>query len=426
MVAVIMAGGRGSRIASVNSSVPKPMIKIAGKPILEHQLLCLKRQGITELIMVVGYLHQVIQDYFRDGADFGVQISYIVEQEPLGTAGALYYLKDRIREDFLLLNGDIIFDIDFARFRKAHEQYGGIATIFTHPNHHPYDSAVVVAREDGSVTGWLHKEEKREWYRNRVNAGIHVFSERLFVWMEEKGMLQEPKRLDLDRDILKRMIGDGVLYAYNSPEYVKDMGTPERFRSVEQDIREKRVQARNLSLPQKAVFLDRDGTINEYVGFLRRIDDFRLMEGVAEAISKLNEAGWLVIVVTNQPVIARGDVSVDELEEIHRKMETLLGEKAAYVDAVYYCPHHPDKGFEGERPEYKMVCSCRKPEPGLLHMAARDYNIDLKSSWMVGDSAVDMEAGTAAGCHTAGVCGCSGEKAFRDLKEFSEFLCGGI
>ena len=175
------------------------------------------------------------------------------------------------------------------------------------------------------------------------------------------------------------------------------MGTPERFHQVESDFKSSIVEAKNLHHKQKAIFLDRDGTINKYVGFLRNIDDFELIDGAAEAIKKINESGYLAIVVTNQPVIARGEVSWDELNEIHRKMQTLLGRDGAYLDGIYICPHHPDKGFAGERPEYKIACDCRKPKPGLLLRAAKDFNIDLSQSYMIGDDARDVEAGQNAG-----------------------------
>ena len=152
------------------------------------------------------------------------------------------------------------------------------------------------------------------------------------------------------------------------------------------------------SQKQKAVFLDRDGTINKYVGFLTKPEDFELVPGVAEAIRMINNSGFLTIVVSNQPVIARGDCSFEELQIIHNKMETLLGNEGAFVDAIYYCPHHPDKGFEGERPDYKFECSCRKPMPGLLLQAAKDWNIDLSQSYMIGDSERDVKAGEAAKC----------------------------
>lgn len=402
MKTVIMAGGKGTRIASVNSEVPKPMIPILGKPILEYQLECLRDQGYTDFILVVGHLGQVVQDYFGDGSGispatgkpFGVNIAYVVETEPLGTAGALYLLKDKLQEDFLLLCGDVIFDIDVDRFYHFHKKCGGVATLFTHPNSHPYDSGIIMADDSGKVTNWLHKEDSRKWYRNRVNAGLHFFSRKIF----EQGLFQELKKVDLDREVLKPLIPTGQLFVYDSPEYVKDMGTPDRFYSVTEDIRSGKVHQKNLSNPQKCVFLDRDGTLNKYVGFLRDIDELELLPGVAEAVRKINESGYLAIVATNQPVIARGEVTVPELQEIHNKLETLLGQEGAYLDAIYYCPHHPHKGYEGEIPELKFDCECRKPKAGLLQQAAKDFNIDLSKSYMVGDGDNDVQCGINAGC----------------------------
>ena len=207
-------------------------------------------------------------------------------------------------------------------------------------------------------------------------------------------------KVDLDRQLLKPLAGSGKMFCYDSPEYVKDMGTPARFHQVEEDFKAGRVSAKNLSNKQKAIFLDRDGTINKYVGFLRNIDDFELIDGVSEAIKKINASGYLAIVVTNQPVIARGEVTFQELEEIHNKMETLLGKDGTYLDAIYYCPHHPHRGYEGERPELKIDCNCRKPKPGMLLKAAEDFNIDLSQSWMIGDGENDVKAGINAGCKT--------------------------
>ncbi len=397
MQIVIMAGGKGTRIASVNSKVPKPMIPIDGKPILEYQIETLKEQGYRDIILIVGHMGQMIRDHFGDGAAFGVSIKYIAEEEPLGTAGALYYLKDKITDDFLLLNGDIIFDVDLARFLSHHKKQGAVATILTHPNSHPYDSGIIRADQDGLVTGWLHKEDDRLWYKNRVNAGLHMLSPAVFC------AFSELKKRDLDRDILKPLIAKGQLAIYDSPEYIKDMGTPDRYYSVAADIKEGRVKAKNLMNRQKAVFLDRDGTLNRYVGFLHNIDTFELLDGVGEAVRKINESGYLAIVVTNQPVIARGEVSLEELQEIHNKLETLLGREGAYLDDIFFCPHHPHKGFFGERPEYKMDCSCRKPKPGMLLAAAEKYNIDLAKSYMVGDTENDIKAGQNAGCKACAV-----------------------
>lgn len=404
MKTVIMAGGKGTRISSVASDIPKPMIQVEGKPVLEHEIECLREQGFDDIIITVSHLGNIIMDYFGDGSaispvtgkTFGVHIEYYFEEQPLGNAGALFQIKDKLDSDFLLLNADAMFDVDFNRFVDFHKSHGGLVTLFTHPNSHPYDSGVIIADEHGAVERWLTKEDDRpKYYRNCINAGLHVISPKI---LETEIMTS---KVDLDRQLLKPLAGTGKMFCYNSPEYVKDMGTPDRYYSVCEDFKEGRVKGKNLVNKQKAVFLDRDGTINKYIGFLRDLDDFELIDGVASAIKAINVSGYLAIVVTNQPVIARGEVSFEELQEIHNKMETLLGEQGAYVDAIYYCPHHPHKGYEGERPELKIECDCRKPKPGMLLQATKDFNIDLEHSWMIGDGENDIAAGKNAGCHTA-------------------------
>lgn len=409
MKAVIMAGGRGTRISSVASDIPKPMMKIEGKPVLEHEIECLRDQGFTDLIITVSHLGHIIMNYFGDGEKFGVHIEYFNEKEPLGNAGALFKVKDKLTEDFLLLNADAVFDVDFNRMVRYHREKNALVTLFTHPNSHPYDSGLLIADDNKAVLKWLAKEDERpDWYRNRVNAGLHVISPEIFslvdIDADKIGTMGENGKIikvDLDRQLLKPLAGTGKMFCYDSPEYVKDMGTPERYESVCRDFHDSKVQAKNLSNKQKAVFLDRDGTLNKYVGFLCDINDFELLEGVTDAIKAINNSGYLAIVVTNQPVIARGEVTVQQLEEIHNKMETLLGLGGAYIDAIYYCPHHPHKGFEGEIPELKFDCNCRKPKSGMPMQAVADFNIDLENSWMVGDSENDVKCGINAGCKTA-------------------------
>ena len=407
MITVLMAGGKGTRISSVASDIPKPLIRIEGVPVLEREIVCLRDQGFTDLILTLSHMANQIMDYFGDGSSLGVSIKYFVEEQPLGNAGALFKLKDKLKKPFLLLNADAVFDIDFNRFVDYHKAKGGLVTLFTHPNSHPYDSGVIVAGVDGSVERWLTKEDERpQWYQNRVNAGLHVIDPAALdlsgINAEMVGTEVDGKRVkvDLDRQILKPLCGTGKMFCYDSPEYVKDMGTPDRYEAVCKDFRDGVVQAKNLKNKQRAVFLDRDGTINKYVGFLRNIEQFELLPGVANAIKKINSSGYMCIVVTNQPVIARGEVSIPELQEIHNKMETLLGAEGAYLDSIYYCPHHPHKGYEGEIPELKIDCECRKPKPGMLLKAAEDFNIDLSKSWMIGDGENDIKAGKTAGCKT--------------------------
>lgn len=411
MKVVIMAGGKGTRIASVRSDVPKPMINICGKPILEHQIDNLKACGLADIILVIGYLGDKIKEYFGDGSKFGVNIEYFVEDHPLGTAGALFKMP-QLTEDFLLLCGDVIIDVDFNRFIAFHKEHQAWASLVVHPNGHPYDSSLLVTEIDAPKTvggmpedthrviRWLAKEDERTYYKNRVNAGIELISPELLKETMKNFVPRHPEtpdKIDLDRDVLKPNIPSGKIFAYDTPEYIKDMGTPDRFYETEKDIESGKVHARNLKNKQKAIFLDRDGTINKMVGFVTKPEQFELIEGAAEAIKAINRSGYLAIVVTNQPVIARGDCTFEELQTIHDKMETELGKVGAFVDAIYVCPHHTDKGFEGERPEYKCNCDCRKPKPGLLFQASNDFNIDLSESYMIGDSHRDVEAGENAG-----------------------------
>lgn len=412
MKVIIMAGGRGTRIASVRSDIPKPMIPLCGKPILEHQIECLKRNGFTDITIVVGYLGDAICSYFGDGSAFGVKITYFIEENPLGTAGALYKIDGLLDsdDDFILLCGDTIFDIDFSRLVSFHKSHEADATLVSHPNGHPYDSALLVTeilppekegdlpKDTHHVIRWMNKEDERLWYKNRVNAGIEVISPRLLL--RAKSHLEKEK-IDLDRDILKPAVQDGKIYAYDTPEYIKDMGTPDRYKETEKNIKSGLVSQRNLSHKQKAVFLDRDGTLNKDVGFLTDIKKLELIPGAAQAVKRINESGYLAIVVTNQPVIARGELDFPELQKINDKLETLLGEEGAYLDAIYFCPHHTDRGFAGERSAYKCDCDCRKPKAGMLLQAARDFNIDLSESYMIGDSQRDIEAGKNAGCKKA-------------------------
>ena len=407
MKTVIMAGGKGTRIQSVVSDIPKPMIKIGKIPVLEYEIKNLVKQGFTDIIITVSHLGHIIKEYFGDGSFWGANITYYEEEYPLGNGGALFFLRRQLDSDFLLLNADVVFDVDFHRFVKFHKEKGGLVTLFTHPNSHPYDSGLIIADENGKVKKWLAKEEERpKYYKNLVNAGLHIINPAVLdmvdvgnIYSRKTEVISE--KIDLDRQILKPLVQTSQVFCYKSPEYVKDMGTPDRLQAVEKDFLTGRIRAKNLRNKQRAIFLDRDGTINIYKGFLRNIHDFELIQGIGSAIRTINEQGYLVLVVTNQPVIARGELSKEELEEIHNRMETELGKEGAYLDVIYVCPHHPDKGYEGEVAELKFDCACRKPKPGMLLRAAKDFNINLEESWMVGDSESDIKAGRAAGCRTA-------------------------
>ena len=394
-LAVIMAGGKGSRLLSItNDEIPKPMVPVDGKPLLEYQVEKLKTYGIKKIVMIVGHLGEKIVDHFKDGKDFGVEIDYIFEKEPLGTAGAFYYLKDKIdAKDFMLVFGDIFFDMDFDRMEDFHFKNSALTTLLAHPNGHPYDSDLIQTDDTGRVIGFDSKHNVRDyWYDNMVNAGMYIINKRLL------DLVKEPVKTDFEKDILANQVKLGAsIYAYHTPEYVKDVGTVDRINATVEELKSGLIQSKNLKKKQRAIFLDRDGTMNVSKGFISKADDLELIPGTIDAIKAINKSGALAIVITNQPVIARGECSFEELHNIHNKLKTLLGEKGAFVDDIFYCPHHPDKGFEGEVPELKFDCECRKPKTGMIEEAVKKYNIDLSKSYMVGDSTMDLETARNAG-----------------------------
>lgn len=395
MKTVIMAGGKGTRLQLLTKALPKPMFPILNKPILEYQIDSLKKSGITDITFIIGHLGSVIQSYFGDGTSHGVRLRYIVEEKPLGTAGALYYLKDQIMDDFFFIFGDLLLDIDWKRFMDFHKSHTAWITLYAHPNAHPYDSDVIVADVNNKVTNIIPKSTERNFfYHNFVNAGIYCINPKLL------SSITSVRNMDLEKQIITEQIRCGTVFAYRSTEYVKDMGTPERLQAVTADVANGIVASRSLKNTQKAVFLDRDGTINVFKGFLNNTLDFELLPGTAEALRMLNASRYLTIVATNQPVVARGECTFDELEQIHMKMETELGKLGAYIDDLFFCPHHPHKGYEGEIPELKFDCSCRKPKTGMLEEAARKYHIDLANSWYVGDTTTDIQTGINASMRT--------------------------
>jgi len=396
-IAVIQAGGKGTRMRELtHDEIPKPLLLINGKPMIEWQILQLKEYGIKEFIFVIGHLGEKIEEYFENGSKWGINIRYIRENVPLGSAGALYHVKKYAKEkDIILVFGDVMFEIDWNRFIAFHEKKNGLVTLLAHPNAHPYDSDLLIVDKNDRVNEIDSKNNIRDYnYKNCVNAGLSIFKSSILL------QITEEKKLDFESQIVEPLMGAGQVFAYNTPEYVKDAGTPDRFATVCKEQLDCVWDAKCLKNKQKAVFLDRDGTINVHKGFLKSTDEFELITGVAEGIKALNRSPYLVIVATNQPVIARGECTLEELDSIHKKMETDLGKKGAFLNDILFCPHHPHKGYKGEIPELKIECDCRKPKIGMLLSAASKYNIDLSQSWYVGDTTMDIQTGNNAGTRT--------------------------
>lgn len=394
MKVVVIAGGQGTRIASVNNEIPKAMIPISGKPILEYEIEMAVRYGYTDFLFIIGYMGEQIEAYFGNGHKWGVNIEYFKESRPLGTAGALGYLKDKLTEDFFVFYGDTVMDFDMQAMLQYHRNKKADATLFLHPNDHPYDSDIVDLDVDGRVCEFYNKPHSEDFVsRNIVNAALFIFSPKILTEIEV-GIKSQ-----IEKHVLPACLAKGMkLYGYVSFEYIKDMGTPDRYYSVCDDVISGKVARMNRKYARPAIFLDRDGVISQEVNLLYKPEQLELIEGAGEAIRYINQKGYLAIVVTNQPVIARNLCNIEELEYIHARLETLLGREQAYLNAIYYCPHHPDGGYPEERKEYKMKCSCRKPAPGMLLRASSELNIDIGNSYMIGDRPSDVQAGENAGC----------------------------
>lgn len=397
MKVVVIAGGQGTRIASVNNEIPKAMIPIDGKPILEYEVEMAKRYGYTDFLFIIGYMGDQIESYFGGGQRWGINIEYYKEEKPLGTAGALGYLKDKLTEDFFIFYGDTMMDFDMNAMLEYHHNKQADATLFLHPNDHPYDSDIVDITADGKVNRFYNKPHPADFVsRNMVNAALFIFSPKILE------QVKVGVKSHIEKHVLPVCLDKGMnLYGYVSFEYIKDMGTPDRYCSVCDDVLSGKVARMNKKYARPAIFLDRDGTISKEVNLLCNPEQLELIKGAGEAIRYINQKGYLVIVVTNQPVIARNLCSLDELDYIHAKLETLLGHEQAYLNAIYYCPHHPDTGYPEERKEYKIKCVCRKPAPGMLLQAAKDWNIDLSQSYMIGDRDSDMKTGEYAECKSS-------------------------
>jgi len=402
MDAVIAAGGKGTRLGELTREIPKCLIAVAGRPLLSLQLEELSRSGIRKVWLLTGHLGWLVEEYIRDNRQ-PVEVELIREEAPLGTGGGLASLAGRIEEPFVFLYGDLVLSLDLGRMWAFHDRSGAAVTMLAHPSSHPGDSDLILEGEGERVLGISRKSQvRRDWLRNLANAGLYILSPDL------PASIERGARLDFEKEILPPYIEAGTTFAYRTTEFVKDMGTPERLAEAGEAIGTGAAEARRLSNRQRAIFLDRDGTINEFVGLVSRPEQLRLLGGAAAAIRRINRSKYLCFVVSNQPAAARNLCDVAGIETIHRKLETLLGQDGAFLDDIRFCPHHPDRGYPEENPALKIDCACRKPKPGMLLELAERYNINLAESYMIGDTSVDVM--TAANAGTKSILVASGMK----------------
>ena len=418
----ILAGGKGTRLSSRSRQIPKPMVEVDGKPVLQHQIELCKKNGFKKIALLVHHRADVIKDFFGDGSHFDVELTYVLEGSARGTAGALGDALESLSHNFLVLYGDTYLDVNLRKFFNQHIDYNDDASLFLHPNDHPSDSDLVEMSSDYLVKA-IHPypRDVNTQYRNLVNAGLYVIKKnKIEEFIPQVGMF------DLAKHTFPLMLERGLsIRGYVSTEYIKDMGTPDRLDKVINDIRIGLPEALSDRTKKSAVFIDRDGTINVEVDHLRNPDQVKLLTNSALALRMLNQTGFLSIVITNQPVVARGEVDLNTMDKIHGRLEMLLGEGGAYLDRVYFCPHHPDRGYQNEVSNLKIACSCRKPATGLIEKAATDLSISLKNSWFIGDSTTDIETGRRMGLKTVLVrTGYSGQDG--KFPSQPDFICSDL
>jgi histidinol-phosphate phosphatase family protein len=385
--AVILAGGKGTRLASILEGKPKPLAPIAGQTILYYQLKALEKYGFTQVLILVQYQGEQIEAYIKEHK-FALECKVVFEPDPRGTAGALVHCYELLQDRFLVVYGDTFFDLDLQRFYNFHEASTALACLLIHPNDHPVDSDLVETDDSNNIIAF-HKypHPTGVYFHNMVNAACYVMNKVILEpWLGTTTML------DFGKDVFPIAIQNNVpLKGYYTAEYIKDCGTPERIAKVEKHYYSGRIAAANINNKQKAIFLDRDGTINKHIDQLNKLEQLELLPQVSEAIKIFNELGYKVLVVTNQPVIARGELTIEGLNTIHKKLEMLLGESGSFVNKVYYCPHHPHAGYDGEISSLKITCTCRKPATDLVSQGIADFNLDIEKSWFVGDTTIDIK-----------------------------------
>lgn len=391
--AVILAGGKGTRLASRLDGKPKPLVDVCGVPLLQRQIETLVQHGVDDIVILVNHAADQIEAFVAS-LGLPVRVTLVDDGDPRGTAGATLACLDRLHDTFLVVYGDTLFDLDVRHMLSVHEESGAEATLLLHPNDHPADSDLVEVDANGWISSFHpYPHPPGVWLHNLVNAAFYVVERTaLQPWVERMEVG------DFAKDLFPAMLAQGArLKGHISFEYIKDIGTPARLDRAERHLRTGLVARARRTVPQRAVFLDRDGTLNVQRGHIARVEDLELIPGAAQAVRRLNDAEYRVVLVTNQPVLARGETDEAGLARIHARLESELGQSGAYLDAIHYCPHHPDAGYPGEVAELKRVCDCRKPAPGMVKAAAVAMNIDLSASWMVGDTTSDVAMAQSAG-----------------------------
>ncbi|MDC1416041.1 HAD-IIIA family hydrolase [Pelagibacteraceae bacterium] len=389
MHAVILAGGDGKRIKYLTQDKQKTLLKINNKTIIRRQIDQLSKINKKIFILIKETDTSIKKNLKNIKAK---KFIYLKENKKLGTAGCLEVLSNYDINNFLVIYSDILFNIDLEKFIKFHKKKKSDLTLFTHPNNHPHDSDLIEVNNSSQVVKFHKKPHKNKNFNNLCLSGIYIINKKLLK------ILKKNKYQDFSKDFLPKIIKNKFkVYSYRSREYVKDIGTPNRFKSGIKDFNSTKYKKGNINTKIPAIFLDKDGVLNTDRYNFKYQKPFEFIDGYLEAIKKINENGFLAILVTNQPAVAKGFITLNQLENDFKKLETILGKNGAYLDKIYFCPCHPDKGFKGEVKKFKRKCTWRKPNNGMLLRAIKDLNIDKKKSFMIGDTINDFLAAKKTG-----------------------------
>lgn len=370
--AVIFAGGYGKRLAPFTDTAPKPMYPIAGKPYLEHLITQVKEFGIRDVVFLLGYLPEKIVDYFGDGSRYGMTFHYVVTAVECETQKRILAARDLLDERFLMMYCDNYCPIDFRRLVLDAEYHDALIQITAYANKDGYTKNNLKIAENGCVLSYDKKRTLPDLAG--VDIGYAILDRKVLELTNEENE-------NFEAVIYPQVVAQGKMYTTVTEHRYYSVGSFERIALTEEFFKKK-----------KFVFLDRDGTLNvrpPKACYVERPEDYIWLPGAIEAVKRLNGAGYLVLLISNQPGIARGKLTEEMLQDIHNKMILELADAGAHIDKIYYCPHNWDEG-----------CECRKPKPGMLYQAQKDFSLNLRKGYLIGDDERDIEAGNAAGCHS--------------------------
>lgn len=393
---VVLMGGLGTRLKNFTKECPKSLVEVCGKPFFDYQLDLLTAWGFKKFVFLVGYKSDMIEEHFGDGSSRGISITYSYDGEKLlGTGGAVRRALDLLEDDFLLIYGDSFMDIDYAETLYRYERgkaAGARALMSVLGNNDRFDKSNVVMK-DGAIA--LYDKHNTTPEMDHIDYGVCMYERSLFE------SYPEDTAFDIAQ-ILHELSVKGQLAAQKVTKRFYEIGSPESLAEFSGYVTHRFLES------HPAVFVDRDGVINkivwnediEQLDSPMKVREFEFLPDTAEALKTIKEKGYYIFIVTNQPGAAKGKTDLATLYDINTYMIDTLSKEGVDIDDIFMCPHYPKELPQTKEKFLIKKCGCRKPEPGLIYRAMRKYELDMSSSFMIGDSCTDVTAGSAVGLST--------------------------